>query len=93
MSLSSYIKSVAKKWTKPRAKPRTAKDALLEIVDAEPDKTVGVSMVRIKAGWHGRQADIFNTLALLVEDGVLEEYLGEKPKTGGRTPKWYRRKV
>jgi hypothetical protein len=93
MSLSSYIESVAKKWTKPRAKPRSHRDELLEIVDAEPDKMVGVSIVRIKAGWHGRQADIFNTLALLVEDGVLEVYLGEKPKTGGRQPRFYRRKA
>ena len=93
MSLSSYIESVTKKWTKPRAKPRSHRDELLEIVDAEPDKTVGVSMVRIKAGWHGRQADIFNTLALLVEDEVLDVYIGSMPKMGGRQTRFYRRKA
>jgi hypothetical protein len=93
MSLSSYIESIAKKWTKPRAKPRTAEDALLEIVDAGPDKTVGVSMARIRAGWCGRQGTLINTLALLVEDGVLEVYVGSMPKMGGRQTRFYRRKA
>jgi hypothetical protein len=84
MSLSSYIESIAKKWTE---------DALLEIVDAGPDKTVGVPMARIKAGWCGRQGALINTLALLVEDGVLEVYVGSMPGIGGRQTKFYRRKA
>jgi archaellum biogenesis ATPase FlaH len=69
------------------------RDAILKIVDAEPDKTVGASLVRIKTGWGGRASELSETLALFVEDGVLEAYLGEKPKTGGRQPKLYRRKT
>jgi archaellum biogenesis ATPase FlaH len=69
------------------------RDAILKIVDAEPDKTVGASLVRIKSGWGGRASELSETLALFVEDGVLEVYLGEKPKTGGRQPKLYRRKA
>src|ERR1039457_4973853 len=69
------------------------RDAILKIGDAEPDKTVGASLVRIKTGWGGRASELSETLALFVEDGVLEAYLGEKPKTGGRQPKLYRRKT
>jgi hypothetical protein len=69
------------------------RDAILKIVDAEPDKTVGASFARIRSDWGGRPSQLSDTLDIFVEDGVLDVYMGERAKTGGKPPRFYRRKA
>jgi archaellum biogenesis ATPase FlaH len=70
---------------------RTHSTAILALVDAAPPN-IGVSRVRIRAEWGGRDADLSGALSILVEDGILETHLGPKPITGGRQPLFYHRK-
>ena len=69
------------------------RDAVLKAIDAATDAAVGVSHVRLRADWGGRTQDLSGTLEMLIEENVIEAYLGPKPKTGGRCPRFYRRKM
>lgn len=84
-------KAENRKVEKKSKERRGHEQAILSIVDSA-DPNVGVSRVRIRAEWGGRDADLAPYLALLVENGVLEPHLGPPSPTGGPRPKYYHRK-